>query len=124
MSHKDAKPKTDEQLRMEAFYTAVLADQGRTVGWGFDKHSQYLASYAKDAWAAWQAAQASLLAATKQQTGAPDGIQVLRWVSDPKAFHFSLAGQIYCDVEPDDTSSHAEVLRAIAETWLAASAPP
>jgi len=56
MSHKDAKPKTVEQLRMEAFYTARLALQGKTVGWGFDKHSEYLSTFAKDAWAAWQEA--------------------------------------------------------------------
>ena len=59
MSHPDAQPKTNEQLRMEAFYAARLAPQGVTVGWGTDKHSQYLSSYARDAWAAWQAAQVS-----------------------------------------------------------------
>lgn len=57
MSHRDALPKTAEHLRMEAFYTSLLAKQGTTVGWGFDKNSQYLSSYARDAWAAWQEAQ-------------------------------------------------------------------
>lgn len=59
MSHKDAKPKTFEQLRMEAFYMARLAPQGVTIGWGLDKNSEYLSIYARDAWAAWQAAQVS-----------------------------------------------------------------
>jgi hypothetical protein len=57
MSHKDAKPKTNEQLRMEDFYTARLAPQGITLGWGLGKNGEYLAAYARDAWAAWQEAQ-------------------------------------------------------------------
>lgn len=56
MSHKHAKPKTEEQLAMESFYTDLLAKQGTTVGWGFDKHSEYLSSYARNAWDAWRAA--------------------------------------------------------------------
>lgn len=59
MSHPDAPPKTHEQLHMEAFYTARLAPQGYSVGWGLDRHGEYLSSYARDAWAAWQAARPS-----------------------------------------------------------------
>lgn len=59
MSHKDAPPLTAEQLIMEAFYIARLALQGMTVGWGRAKDGSYLSQYAKDARAAWQAAQLS-----------------------------------------------------------------
>lgn len=41
---------------MESFYRARFAAQGVTVGWGRAKDGSYLASYARDAWAAWQAA--------------------------------------------------------------------
>jgi hypothetical protein len=54
MSAKDAPPETEEQARMIAFYKA----RGSDCGWGRDKHGNFLASYARDAWAAWQAAAA------------------------------------------------------------------
>lgn len=56
MSHRDAPPLSPEQVRMESFYRARFAAQGVTVGWGRAKDGSYLASYARDAWAAWQAA--------------------------------------------------------------------
>ena len=59
MSHKDAPPLTPDQECMEAWYQARLTAQGATCGWGRDKHGNYLAMYARDAWAAWQAAKAS-----------------------------------------------------------------
>ncbi len=57
MSHKDAPPLTPEQARMEAFYNARLNPRGVTVGWGRDKDGNYLAEYARDAWAAWNMTQ-------------------------------------------------------------------
>jgi hypothetical protein len=56
MSHKDAPPPSPEQERMEAFYKRLLSAQGTTCGFGRDKHGNYLSIYARDAWAAWQAA--------------------------------------------------------------------
>jgi hypothetical protein len=44
------------QEKMEAFYTERLALRGVTVGWGRDKTGEYYSQYARDAWAAWQAA--------------------------------------------------------------------
>jgi hypothetical protein len=58
VSHKDAPPATAVQIAVEAFYTNLLKPQGVTVGWGRDKHGKFLASYARDAQAAWEAAQA------------------------------------------------------------------
>jgi hypothetical protein len=57
MSHKDAPALTIEQERMEAFYQALHEGRGVTVGWGRDKEGKYFSQYARDAWAAWQAAQ-------------------------------------------------------------------
>jgi hypothetical protein len=57
MTHKDAPPLIEEQGAMEAFYTMRLGLRGVTVAWGRDKRGAYLAEYARDAWAAWQAAQ-------------------------------------------------------------------
>jgi hypothetical protein len=56
MSHKDAPPLTFEQQEVMAFYQPRLAKQGVTVGWGRDKHGNFLSTYAQDALAAWQAA--------------------------------------------------------------------
>jgi hypothetical protein len=58
VSHKDAPPATAVQIAVEAFYTNLLKPQGVTVGWGRDKHGKFLASYARNAQAAWEAAQA------------------------------------------------------------------
>jgi hypothetical protein len=58
VSHKDAPPATAVQIAVETFYTNLLKPQGVTVGWGRDKHGKFLASYARDAQAAWEAAQA------------------------------------------------------------------
>lgn len=42
---------------MERFYTSRLLQRGITVAWGRDrKTGAYLSDYARDAWAAWQAA--------------------------------------------------------------------
>jgi hypothetical protein len=47
-----------EQARMELFYRQMLRGRGVTVGWGIDKNGNYESEYARDAWTAWQAAQA------------------------------------------------------------------
>jgi len=57
MSSKDAQPITPEQKRMESFYRSLLTPRGTVVGWGRDRRGIYHAEYARDAWAAWQAAQ-------------------------------------------------------------------
>lgn len=60
MSHPKAPPPSEEQLRMEAFYKMRLGLRGEWVPWSRDKHGNYIAPYAADAWAAWQAAQVGL----------------------------------------------------------------
>lgn len=55
MSHKDAKPLSEAQKRFEDWWVAYKGPG--FVGFGRDKHSEYLAEFAKDAWAAWQAAE-------------------------------------------------------------------
>lgn len=53
MTHKNAPPETDEQIRMREFYKA----RGVVCGWSRDEDGRYHARFANDAWAAWQAAQ-------------------------------------------------------------------
>jgi hypothetical protein len=57
MTHKDAPPRTTEQERFETFWVPKLAESGQTCGFSRDRHGSYHASFARDAWAAWNAAQ-------------------------------------------------------------------
>jgi hypothetical protein len=57
MSHKDAPPETETQRAVREFYTDRLASRGITAGWGRGKDGQFLSEYARDAHAAWIAAQ-------------------------------------------------------------------
>lgn len=54
MSHKEAPPLTDEQRRMMAFYDST--NVGHAIGWGVDKNGQFLGTFARNAWAAWNEA--------------------------------------------------------------------
>jgi len=104
MSHKDAKPKTAEQLRMEAFYNARLAPDGVTIGWGLDKHSEYLAGFARHAWAAWQAA----------QTPSVGGDELTNDLSELLTrLHRDEARMREYDIEPIDTVYAIRVLVAL-----------
>jgi len=62
VSHKNAPSLTPEQERFEAWWKARLDAQGATCGFGRDEHGNYFAAFARDAWAAWLAAQADLSA--------------------------------------------------------------
>lgn len=57
MSHKDAPPITPEQERMEAWWHARLTTRAAKCGFGRDKYGNYQAEFARDAYAAWLAAQ-------------------------------------------------------------------
>jgi hypothetical protein len=60
VSHKDAPPETDVQRACREWWTARLG-QG-AVGWGRDKAGRFLAEFARNAEAAWRAAQEQALA--------------------------------------------------------------
>lgn len=84
MSHKDSPPLSDEQTRMEAFYTERQASRGVAVGWGRDKAGHYLSEFARDAWAAWQAAgigSAALVIAQREEIEALASRQV-EWLCE------------------------------------------
>ena len=58
MSHKDAPPRLPEQICMEDFYHKHMVATGLgTIGFGRNKYGEYLATFAKFAWLAWQEAQ-------------------------------------------------------------------
>lgn len=56
MSHKNAPPETDVQRAVREFYSERMAQRGQTIAWGRDKQGRFLAEFARDAEAAWQAA--------------------------------------------------------------------
>lgn len=49
--------KTPEQLKLEKFY----ATRGVIGCWNLDSSGEYANKFARDAWSAWQAAQAAML---------------------------------------------------------------
>lgn len=57
MSAKDATPETYYQTQMREWYTTYFAKRGEQLAWGRGKDGQYLSQFARDAEAAWQAAQ-------------------------------------------------------------------
>jgi len=59
MSSKQAPSETLVQQAVREFYTKHWAGAGRGCGWGRDKHGKFLSEFARDAEAAWIAAQAS-----------------------------------------------------------------
>jgi hypothetical protein len=60
MTHKDAPPRTDEQAAFEAFW--IERKRAGFVGFSRDKYGEYHAEFARDAFAAWQAARDKLIA--------------------------------------------------------------
>lgn len=58
MSSRDAPPLTADQVNLEAFWTARLAQRGTSVGWGRNANGAYHALFADDALAAWREAYA------------------------------------------------------------------
>jgi hypothetical protein len=65
MTHREAPPASPEQFRMEKFYSGMLSSRGITVGWSRDKSGNYHSEYARNAWAAWCEAQATIGAASE-----------------------------------------------------------
>lgn len=57
MSHKDAPPETLVQTQCREWWQTLHREQGVTVGWGRDKRGAFLSQFARDAEAAWTAAQ-------------------------------------------------------------------
>lgn len=48
------------ELVVREWYSARLSKRGIAVGWGRDKNGRFFAEYARDAEAAWMAAQAAV----------------------------------------------------------------